>query len=218
MTDMAAQFRRLIPLGSLLAVLALAGCGVGTVSTVTGGSLAMSGRVHGGVQPITGATIQLFAAGTAGNGSAATSLLATPVVTDSNSYFSLTGDYTCPSPGSQVYLVARGGNPGLAAGTNNGALVLMAALGNCASLISNPNRFIQLNEVTTVAAVYALAPFLSSYDHVGASSTNGVGIANAFLDAALLADTSTGMRRGCRRRFPPRAASCMRSRTRSFRA
>ena len=49
-----------------------------------------------------------------------------------------------------------------------------------------------MNEVTTVAAGYALAPFMAAFDHVGASSTNQLGLRNAFLNAHLLADPSTG--------------------------
>ncbi len=193
MTPSAELLRRISLFGSLALALVLSGCGVGTVTTETAGSLAITGSVHGGVQPITGATIQLFAVGASGNGSQASSLLTNPVVTDSHSYFTLTGDYSCPSANAQVYLVARGGNPGFSSSVNNRALVLLSALGNCGDLLANPNRFISLNEVSTVAAVYGLAQFMTAYDHVGASATNATGIANAFLDAQLLADTSTGL-------------------------
>lgn len=192
MNSSAGLLRRLSLFGSMAVSLALSGCGIGTVTTQTGGSLALSGSVQGGVQPITGATIQLMAVGSAGNGSQSTNLLANPVVTDSHSYFSLTGDYSCPSADAQVYLVARGGNPGFTANVNNPALVLLSALGSCGDLIANPNRFISINEVSTVAAVYALSPFMTAYDHVGASATNTIGMRNAFLDAHLLTDTATG--------------------------
>ncbi len=188
-----ARLNRLCLLASLALPVVLAGCGAGTITTETAGTLAMTGHVHGGVQPIAGATIQLFAAGTNGNGSQSLSLLTHPVVTDSQSYFTLTGDYNCPSANSQVYLVARGGNPGYPGNVNNTALVLLSALGSCGNLIANPNAFISVNEVSTVAAVYALAPFMTAYDHVGSSTTNAMGITNAFLNAHLLSDTSTGM-------------------------
>lgn len=193
MKSSAELLRRVTLVGSLAVSLALAGCGTGAITTATGGSLAIIGNVHGGVQPVTGASIQLFAAGTGGNGSQATSLLTSPVVTDSHGGFSLTGNYQCPSSGTQVYLAARGGNPGFSTSVNNQALVLLSALGNCGDLLANPGRFIQLNEVSTVAAVYALAQFTTAYDHIGASATNTVGINNAFRDAQLLADPSTGM-------------------------
>ena len=194
MTNVARLFRRLSLFGSLALSLSLTGCGVATLSTAgSEGTFTMSGRVHGGVQPIAGASIQLFATGTGGNGAPALNIMTNPVFTGSNSYFTLTGNYHCPTAASQVYLVARGGNPGLPGNVNNTASVLLAALGNCSALIGDPNRFISVNEVTTVAAAYALAQFASGYDHISSSTTNTVGVTNAFLDAALLADTSTGM-------------------------
>jgi hypothetical protein len=121
-------------------------------------------------------------------------MLRDPVESVSGGGFSISQDYACPtiSAGSnQVYIVATGGNPGLAAGTENKALVMMAALGDCSSL---PDKsFIEINEVTTVAAAWALAPFMTSYTTVGATLTNASGIQNAFLDAALLADTNSGL-------------------------
>jgi hypothetical protein len=164
----------------------LLGCGAGVSSSsgpLSGGAL--RGSVHGGQQPIVGATIQLYAAGTAGYGSSATPLLTSAVTTDATGSFSITGDYTCPSSTSQVYLVATGGNPGLAPGTNNAAIALMAALGPCGlhggEYTLDPNSFITINEVTTVASVYALAAFMGGdAAHVGTSSTNAVGLANSF--------------------------------------
>ena len=117
-------------------------------------------------------------------------LLTSSVVTDRYGSFTVTGDYTCPTASSQVYLVARGGNPGLLGNVSNGALVLLSALGSCGNL--SASTLIYVNEVSTVAAAYALAPFMTAYDHVGASATNSKGIANAFLNARLLANTATG--------------------------
>ncbi|HEV2577598.1 MAG TPA: hypothetical protein VGU25_10340 [Acidobacteriaceae bacterium] len=152
--------------------------------------LTVNGRVHGGQQAVVGAKIQLYVAGNAGNGSAASSLLNTSVVSGSDGGFSITGDYSCPSATSQVYLVATQGNPGLGSGGNNPALAMMAALGNCGNL--SPSQFIWINEVTTVAAAWSLAPFAQDIAHIGASSTNSVGLANAFLNAQLIANTSNG--------------------------
>jgi hypothetical protein len=173
------------------------GCATGVPSTETSSTPRLRGMVHGGSQPISGAAIQLYAAGTTGYGTGATALLNTPVTTDANGTFSITGDYTCPSSTSQLYLVATGGNPGLASGTNNAAIVLMTALGPCALYGSqytlNPNSFIFINEATTVASVYALAPFMTpGTTQVGASSTNSLGLANAFLTVPNLVNTSTG--------------------------
>jgi len=188
-------------LGVLLCVTAgLTGCGIGTAATSTAGTMAIQGMVHGGQQPVSNSSIQLYSVGSGGNGSAAIAMLRGGTVTsDEQGNFSITGDYTCgesntklgtATGSNQVYIVATGGNPGLAHGTYNAALVLMAALGDCSKLSSG--TFIEINEVTTVAAAWALAPFMTSYSNVGARSTNATGIQNAFLDAALLADTSTG--------------------------
>lgn len=150
----------------------------------------LTGTIHGGEQPVSGATVYLYATGKSGYGSAATSLLITPVTTDARGSFSLTGDYTCPTPTIPVYLVGLGGNPGLGSGANNSQLALMAALGPCGAL--TPSTFISINELTTVAAAYALAPFMTGPANVGTSGTNAVGLANAFNTVNNLVSTSNG--------------------------
>jgi hypothetical protein len=177
----------------------LSGCGVGVVDHTTSGTLLMQGMVHGGQQAVSGSTVQLYTVGNGGNGSAATAMLSQPVVSDYYGNFKITGDYTCGdssanapinSPSNQVYIVATGGNPGLKSGTDNRALVMVAALGDCSKLPTT--SFVEINEVTTAAAVWALSPFMNSATQVGATSTNVSGIENAFLNAGLLADTTTG--------------------------
>ena len=188
----------LLSLFSLCISAMLSGCGIdrSTTDTTTQGTLALTGRVHGGQQPIYQATIQLYTVGATGNGSAASPMISQLVQTDMNGFFSLdstngsttTFDYTCAHPTDQVYIVATGGQASV--GTNNPALVMMDALGNCGNL--SASTFITINEITTAAAAWALAPFMTSYTNVGASATNSTGIANAFLDAALLADPHFG--------------------------
>ncbi len=95
----------------------------------------------------------------------------------------------CASTAEPLYIVATGGNATSATGSN-AALALMAVLGPCGQLSSSTP--IVLNELTTVAAAWALAPFITSATNVGASATNAHGIANAFLNAQLLATTATG--------------------------
>jgi len=129
------------------------------------------------------------------------------IVTDANGNFALsyiTGttnpttnyDYSCP-PGAYVYMTAVGGNPG--AGTNPN-LNLMAVLGSCSQLQTNANtNFITVNEVTTVAAAYALGQF-ATYTAFGTpgsinfstSSTNTQGVINAMAIANLLANPFSG--------------------------
>ena len=119
-----------------------------------GAFVSVRGTVLGGQQPVSGSSIELYAAGTSGNGSAALPLLSNPVRSDSNGNFSISAFYPCPSASSQVYVVARGGNPGLPSGTDNPALALTAMLGPCSSLSSSTR--ITINEVTTVGSVWSL--------------------------------------------------------------
>jgi hypothetical protein len=182
------------------AAIGMTGCGTGVVSrTGLGNGVTLQGAVHGGQQGIGGATLQLYTVGSGGNGSAAIPMLTSATMTGADGTFSITGGYNCGQDSSgnaitggsgDVYLVATGGNPGLAAGTNNAALAMVAALGPCSSL--SGSTFIYVNELTTVAAAWALAPFSTAVDHIGASGTNTLGIGDAFLDAGLLADTTTG--------------------------
>ncbi len=175
----------------LVVTLTLAGCGGGSIQTppVQPGE-DLHGRVLEGQQPVSGASLALYAAGSSGNGSGATDLLAQSFTTDASGAFILTG-YTCPSAATQVYVVARGGNPGLPAGTNNAALVFMTALGNCGSL-STTNSVV-LDEATTVASAWALAQFLTPGAIVGATSTNATGLQNAFAVANNLVNAATGL-------------------------
>jgi trimeric autotransporter adhesin len=145
------------------------------------------GLVHGGQQPVTGATVQLYAVGTTGDGSAATQLLST--TTDADGDFSLTG-LTCPSPTAPVYYLATGGNPGLSPGTNNPNLALMAAVGPCGSLTTS--SFTVINELTTVAAVYALAPFIASPTSIGSFPADSSNLAAAFTLAFQYVNINTG--------------------------
>lgn len=168
----------------------LAGCGIGSVSTDAIGAhnaaAHISGVVHGGQQPVSLSTIQLYTVGTAGLKSAATPLIASTVQTDSGGNFNITNAFSCTNA-TQVYLVATGGNAGSG---SNGAIALAAALGPCSAL--NAGTYIVINEVTTIAAAYALAPFASDFAHIGATGSNPTGLVNAFANAALLANTTVG--------------------------
>jgi streptogramin lyase len=70
----------------------------------------------------------------------------------------------------------------------------MAALGPCNNLASL--SFVSLNELTTVASVYALAPFMAgpanAYTKVGTSANNAMGLKNALADVNVLVNLATG--------------------------
>ena len=128
------------------------------------------GAVHGGQQPVSGAVIQLYTLGGGIDGKAATPLLTSPVVTDANGNFNITGLYSCANYGEVTYLTATGGNPGLAPGTNNTAIAAMAMLDVCGVL--TPETFIDVNEVTTAATVIAYGQFFGQYPNIGVGSSN----------------------------------------------
>jgi len=156
-------------------------------SSVAG--VAFTGKVQAAGKPVSGASVQLYAAGNSGNGSAPTPLLATALATAADGTFSVPAGYTCPSAQTPVYLVANGGQPASAASANS-SLWLMTALGPCGS-INSGSSFV-VNEVTTAASVWALASFMAAGGNVGASCTNTTGLDNAFLTANNLANPVTG--------------------------
>jgi len=212
--------RSFLPLAILPIAGALSGCafngGSSSVAkTVSPGQagLVLQGKTFGGEQPIVGTTLQLYAAGEpasgGGYGQGATALIPTAnqPTSDSNGDFTITGLYTCPATPavSQLYIVATGGSSG--ANGANPAIALMAGLGPCtASSTLNANSTIWINEVTTVATVFALQQFMAApaagnvgSPNIGAPGTayNGVqtgiiGLQNAFGMINNLVNVSTG--------------------------
>jgi len=177
--------------------IALAGCA--TNSSAIQNPLALAtgphGEAFGGQQPVTVMSLQLYAAEGNGYGSAATPLFGTPITTNSGGQFTFPS-YSCPTASTQVYLVGTGGDPiaGDTGGADNPNLAMMVALGSCGNL--NSNTHIHMNELTTVAAVWALAPFMAgnttSYLNIGASSTNATGLQLAFAASSEVVNTSNG--------------------------
>ena len=165
------RYARLLTLAAAAgAALLTSGCGSSTQfqSPATPAASGMRGKVRGGQQPITGSTIQLWTVGTTGDGSAATPLLTTAVTTDSSGDFTITGDYSCAAS-TQVYLTAVGGNPGLAPGTNNANISMIAALGPCGNL--NSSTYVFVNEATTIASVFPFTQFMTSYSDLGSGAS-----------------------------------------------
>lgn len=208
---------RILGCSSLLIALAgLSGCGLGSGSpdvvktTTPAAAVKATGSVHGGQQPVTGSTIQLWAVGTSGFGSAATSLLGTVTTSDGTSVvnsnanagnanntlpagsFTITGAFTCPTASTLVYLTATGGNPGLSGTVNNSAIVMMTPLGQCGNL--NSSTYVVLNELTTATTAEVLSTFMSANGSIGSPSdaTSLQAIANAFAAFNTIASISTG--------------------------
>ena len=172
------------------------GCGISTSPTNLVTPFATSvikGRLHGGQQPVSGSTIQLYAANTTTNQGAATALLAQPAISLSDGSFSITGQYTCPAANPLVYIVATGGNPGLGGSVTNSGIAMMAMLGSCNTLAANAaTTFIFIDELTTVVSVEALSPFMSDYRHVGSAPSSLSGVGGAFATATSEVDFTTG--------------------------
>jgi streptogramin lyase len=154
-----------------------------------------------GTQAIVGASIQLYAAGITGNGSAGTSLLATTLTTDANGVFTVPASYSCTAATSQLYVVARGGSVG--ASSANAAITLATAIGAC-NQIAASSQFV-INEVTTAATVWALDQFFTAGANLGATATNSKGLANAVATVANLANITAGSSPGAA--FPANGAS-----------
>jgi hypothetical protein len=150
----------------------------------------LGGKVHGGSQPVVGATVTLYYAGQ----SAAPTMAAT-TTTDATGAFSFTNSYSCPGSNPVVYVVAKGGNT-LGDGNvteNNSAAAFIGVYGVCNKLTSS--SFLELNEVTTVATMLAVQQY---YDPaLEGLSADGTGAAKIAIDATLatianLANTTTG--------------------------
>ena len=170
-----------------------------------------SGSVHGGSQFIAGSTINLYAAGTSGYGTGSTLLATTTSSAGGTFGFTQVGtqpgtagaSYACPNANSLLYIVSIGGNTQTSGTASNGAAVMLAPVGVCSTATS---KFININEVTTAAAVTALAQYINpgtatpgtvtigtASDYTLATpAQSGTGFINAFNTVSNLVAISTG--------------------------
>ncbi len=180
--------------GLICAMALVLGCGGHSSGTGTTNpppsNFEFSGKVMGGQQPVSGAQVQLYVAGSSGYGSGATPL-GPAAFTDQGGAFVIQANVTCPSASALTYAKATGGHTG--SGSDNAAIGMMAALGSCGSLNSSSAV---IDEVTTVAAAWTLTPYLGAGGAMGTSSGNAKGLANAFANASSLADVSSGVAPG----------------------
>jgi hypothetical protein len=157
------------------------------------------GFVNGGQsRAVVGARVYVLEANSGAEASPSISLLTgdTGTPADSIGHYVLTGEYggfsiadryTC-TPRRQVYVLARGGNSG--GDGANPAIGLMASLGACpqSGSFAAEIPFIFVNEVTTVAAAYAMTGTAADATHVSAAPET----ANRMGRAADLASVATG--------------------------
>ncbi len=156
---------------------------------------------------MTGASIQIYAAGMpasgGGYGTGAVGLITgTLPVTDSGGYFSITGQYTLPTAATYLYLGSSGGSSG-PNNPPNAQIALMAAInhctGNSATAPLSSSLFIDMDEVSTVGAVFALQNFMAApaagnmgSPNVGGPASALNGLQNAFETSNNLTVLGTG--------------------------
>jgi hypothetical protein len=103
-------------LGAAVSVGSLTGCSSAVVESHsgTGGTSGYEGQgINGkalvGQQPLIGASVELYAAGTSGNGASGVGLVSNALITDSTGAFTVPAGYNCPSADSQIYRTGRAG-------------------------------------------------------------------------------------------------------------
>ncbi|HXC97199.1 MAG TPA: hypothetical protein VNU92_15975 [Edaphobacter sp.] len=164
---------------------------------------ALSGKIHGGNQPVVGATVTLWYAGQSGP-----AVLAATTTTDSGGFFGFSKDpvngntdtgnqFSCPSNSDPlVYVVSRGGNTqnnGIATQSNSAA-AFIAIYGDCRELTAS--NFVYMSEVTTAATMAAAVQFFDpNTDTLRADGTGQQKIVVDQLSStiALLANSTTGL-------------------------
>jgi hypothetical protein len=201
--------RNLIALLASSAVLT-AGCSnmVSTAPSVSSLSnpASLSGKIHGGNQPVIGAAVTLWYAGQSGPAT-----LAATTSTDSGGFFGFNKDtvngnpsddgstntFSCPSTTDPlVYVKSIGGNTQNNGNTSqsNSAAGFIGIYGVCSQL--SASNFIDMSEVTTVATMAAAAQFFDPRSDT--FSADGTGQEKIVIDevpatAALLANMATGL-------------------------
>ncbi len=110
-------------------------------------------------------------------------------MTDGAGKFNVGVEWTCATATEQVYVLVLGDPTGA---TSNAALGLMSALGPCQDLLSAIPDIV-IDEVTTVASVWALQQFFVDATHIGSSSTNSLGLGNAFAQVPNIVSLATGL-------------------------
>jgi hypothetical protein len=206
---------------SALGLSILSGCALGTMDTRAlpiaegEGSANMGGILHGGPNPIIGATVTLYSTTSNGYGAAATVVATTSTASDGSFNFTLpTATIACPT-GEYAYVSAYSGSTGSSA--NNTASLLMAPIGLCDTFYTHSGSagayantytgaFVWIDEVTTAVSAYSLGNFMTVSNagaiNIGAPANNhatasaatpsAAGLGHAFQNALNIANTSTG--------------------------
>jgi hypothetical protein len=153
-----------------------AGCSnLATTATTTAPlsqAATLSGMIHGGNQPVVGATVGLYYAGQKGSPGMPASIAAT-TTTDASGNFSFIKDtqngntdsgntFSCPTASDPlVYVVSKGGNTQNNGDTtqSNDAAAFISVYGTCYEL--SAANHVDMTEVTTVATMAAVQQFFN---------------------------------------------------------
>ena len=181
-------------------------------SGLAGQAVTLSGRIHGGNQPVSGATVTLYFAGSSfahGATAAATTTSANDgfgsftFVRGADGGTSSGNTFHCPSPvpsngGPYMYVVARGGNTvNNGSGTVNNDAVFLAPFGRCGGLGSG--TFVNMSEVVTAATVAAVHQYMDPSitpieSSIGADGIfiSDLALSKSFDTVSNMVDLSTG--------------------------
>ena len=146
----------------------------------------MSGVVHGGQSPIQGAVVNLYHTSATATAYGQAGVYIGTATTDAGGNFTVSPSATsgnCPS-GTYAYITAAGGYPSGSSSLANNSTLLMAMLGDCSTITSATT--VVINELTTIAAAYALSGFITTsaaaslfVANVGAPAANRAAIGSA---------------------------------------
>jgi hypothetical protein len=206
---------------AVLGLSLLTGCGAGILATesaaLSGDSTGSNtgGILHGGPNPVVGATVTLYTTTSGGYG--ATANVVATTTTNSSGSFSFvlpTNVAACPS-GEYAYVGAYSGSTGTF--TNNTSSLLMVPIGLCDSNYTTTDNagvytntytgsYLWIDELTTAVSAYALGNFMTVTDggiiNIGAPTNNhstasastpsAAGLSHAFENALALLNIHTG--------------------------
>ena len=189
-----------------LACVSLTGCTLGNSASAVSDQTAtpaVSGRIMGGETPVAGSKVTLWETDPTNSGYGLNAkVLAGPVTSSTpGGNFTFTTGYTC-DPGQFVYATSTGGDVtnGSSSPVINPNLVLIAAMGSCSSFATAAAQGkveVVINELTTIAAAYALGSFITVNEN-GAAGTQTVYMgAPSKNNATTGACTGTGASMSC---------------------
>lgn len=163
---------------ALLATAAIATTGCSNMSTATRGASASAaiktipGKIHGGNQPVSGATVNLYFAGQTTFAAGASRVATTTSSSDGSGSFNFqltagapndgsSANFSCPASGNPyLFVVAKGGTTVNTAGaTANPDAEFIAPLGRCTGITG---ATVYMSEVVTVATMASIHQFMNS--------------------------------------------------------